>query len=353
MHRAAFIVFVLVMGCTRANAAPSIKVLSNASGVLLGGTSTAATMNLGSSNGLGVGPASGVTAVMLGTGPVFTSPVSISVSGFSGAGTSVTVTAYVSSNFAHGGGASPSVMVMQCLAADCTSSASHTALSLNSGSPSTLRTGLSNATFNWNVGALILYLNGSSAFTGTESAVVTFRAVDVNDTTRSATATLTISTTVQQVVQLGLDTSAGLAVTAGTTTSYLIDFGTVDGLGVSTGAGASRTVEASGARYSSRYRIRPAFSSMSSTTATVRMYVSSNFAHTGLLQLQDSASGASGSFAAISTNSAPAQQTVISSAAASKADLTRYLGLFVFNINGSGAYTGADSAVITYTVVVP
>ena len=58
---------------------------------------------------------------------------------------------------------------------------------------------------------------------------------------------------------------------------------------------------------------------MASTTGTVRMYVSSNSAHTGLLQLQDSRTGAANSFAAISTNSAAASQTLIGLSAASQA----------------------------------
>ena len=83
------------------------------------------------------------------------------------------------------------------------------------------------------------------------------------------------------------------------------------------------------------------------------MYVSANFAHPALLQLQDSSTGASNNFSAISTNSAAASQTLISSTAVSKASLTRYLGLFVFALNGASAFVGADNAVITYTVIVP
>jgi len=154
-------------------------------------------------------------------------------------------------------------------------------------------------------------------------------------------------------VQFSLDTVSGPAVTGGSTTNYLIDFGTVDGLGVSSGNGATRSTSASGALYSTSYLVKPAFSSMTSTTGTVRMYVSANFAHTALLQLQDSSTGASNSFGAISTNSAAGSQTLISSTAASKASLTRYLGLFVFAVNGASAFVGADNAVITYTLIVP
>ena len=241
-----------------------------------------------------------------------------------------------------------------CIAADCTVAANHLLLSTSSAAPTTIRTALANgASFSTNDGALIVYVNGSTAFTGTETATITFTAIDANNTSHNDTATLTIRSTVQTAVQFSLDTGSGPAVTGGSTTDYLIDFGTVDGLGVSSGNGATRSTSAGGALYSTSYLVKPAFSSMTSTTGTVRMYVSANFAHPALLQLQDSSTGASNNFSAISTNSAAASQTLISSTAVSKASLTRYLGLFVFAVNGASAFVGADNAVITYTVIVP
>lgn len=354
MRTAVIALFVFVMYTEAAFAAAAITLTSAASGVVLGGTTHVATMNVGTGNGLGVGTAAGgVQRVLLASGPTYSSPLTASLSGW-GNGASVSVTAYVSTNFVHGGGATPLMRVTYCIAADCTVAANHLVLSTSSATPTTIRSGLANnASFSTNNGALIVYVNGSSAFTGTETATVTFTAIDANNTAHSDTATLTISSTVQTAVQFSLDTASGLGVTAGSTTDYLIDFGTVDGLGVSSGNGATKSTSATGARYSTSYLVRPAFSSMTSTTGTVRMYVSSNFAHTALLQLQDSSTGAANTFSAISTNSAPASQTVISSAAASKTDITRYLGLFVFVVNGASAFVGADSAVVTYTLIVP
>jgi hypothetical protein len=340
--------------CTPAAAAVSISVSSAGGGVTLGGSGSAGTMNVGNGNGLGVGTAgTNVTRVVLASGPAYTSPFTLSLAAWGGTA-SVTVTAYVSGNFAHGAGATPLMRATYCIAADCTVAANHQTLSTSAGSPSALRSGLANnATFTANVGALIVYVNGGTAFTGLDSATITFTAVDANNTAHTATATLTVSATVQTAVQFSLDTASGVGVTGGTTTDYLIDFGTVDGLGVSSGNGATKSTSATGALYSTSYLVRPAFSSMSSTTGTVRMYVSSNFAHTALLQLQDSTTGASNSFSAISTNSAAGSQTVISGSAASRTDITRYLGLYAFAVNGAGAFVGADSAVITYTLIVP
>ena len=354
MRTAVVALLVIVLYAEGAFAAAAITLSSSASGVVLGGNSGAATMNVGTGNGLGVGTAAtGVRRVTLASGPTYSSPFTVSLSGWGGSA-AVTVTAYVSTNFAHGSGATPLMRATYCIAADCTVATNHLVLSTSSAAPTTIRTALANnASFSTNDGALIVYVNGSTAFTGTETATITFTAIDANNTANRDTATLTISSTVQTAVQFSLDTGSGPAVTGGSTTNYLIDFGTVDGLGVSSGNGATRSTSAGGALYSTSYLVKPAFSSMTSTTGTVRMYVSANFAHTALLQLQDSSTGASNSFGAISTNSAAGSQTLISSTAASKASLTRYLGLFVFAVNGASAFVGADNAVITYTLIVP
>jgi len=352
--RTAVMLLVVMAWAGQTQAAPTIHLQSAPSGVSLAGSLNAVTMNLGNGNGLAVGtPAIGVVLASLASGPVYSSAFTVSLTGWGG-GASISVTAYVSANFVHAGGASPLVAVMHCQAADCTVAANQQQLSTSSASPTAIRSGVADKTnFTSNVGALIGYVNGGSAFTGPDSATITFTAVDTANTGHSDTVTLTVSTTVQQAVQFSLATAGGLPVSAGGSTDYLVDFGTVDGLGVSSGNGTTVSVTPAGARYSSPYLARPAFSSMTSTTGTVRMYVSGNFAHTNLLQLQDSATGAANTFGAISTSATPAQQTVISTSAQSKVSITRYLGLFVFNINGPGAFTGADSAVITYTLIVP
>jgi hypothetical protein len=355
MRGAAIALILILCGSGAAVAAPtpSMKLASSASGVTLGGTTNAATMNLGNGNGLAVGTAtSGVSRVGLATGPLYSSPFSISLTGW-GNNPSLTVTAYLSANFAHGSGTSPQLRAMYCVASDCTSAANQLALSTSPIAPSTLRSAAGNGSFTVSVGALIAYLNGSSAFTGTEMATIVLTASDANDIAHTDLATLTITSTVQQAVSFTLDTATAVSVTDGTTTSYLVDFGTVDAFGVSTGNGATRSVTGTGTLYSTIYLIRPAFSSMTASAATVRMFVSSNFAHTGLLQLQDSSTGTSNNFAAISTNAAAGSQTVVTSSAQSKLDITRHLGLFVSHLNGANAFVGADSAVITYTLIVP
>ncbi len=350
--RMALMMLIVAGWAGQVEAAPTILLKSAPSGVPLTGTNNAVSMNLGAANGLAAGtPAAGVVIALKTAGPVYSSDFTVSLNGFGG-GASISVTAYVSSNFAHA--ASSAITAMQCQAADCTVDNSEQPLSTSSGSPTVIRSGLADkATFTSNVGALVAYLNGGSAFTGADSASIIFQAIDSKNNTHSDTVTLTITTTVQQAVQLALDTAGTISIGPGGSSDFAADFGAVDGLGASSGNGAamSRSTSPLGARYSSTYRITPAFSSMPVTQGTVRMYVSSNFAHPSLLQAQDSGDGTS--FSAISTNSTFTQQTLISGAAQSKAPITRYLGLFVFNINGADAYSGSDSATITYTVIVP
>ena len=104
-----------------------------------------------------------------------------------------------------------------------------------------------------------------------------------------------------------------------------------------------------GERYSTPYLLQPSFAGFSSTTATIRAYVSTDFAHPSQLELQDSTSGAS--FAALSKSAGI--PTTLTVAAASGATLTRYLGLFVSGQNGPGVFTGSDNATVTFTLIVP
>jgi len=77
--------------------------------------------------------------------------------------------------------------------------------------------------------------------------------------------------------------------------------------------------------------------------------VSSNFVHSTVLVLKDaSVSGSPYSSISISVGSQTSLPT-----ASSGVNLTRYLGLFVSNLSGGGAFTGADNATLTYTLSVP
>jgi len=91
-------------------------------------------------------------------------------------------------------------------------------------------------------------------------------------------------------------------------------FGNVNGLGVGPGAGLTTVAAAGGVIYSTPYLLNPAYGDFTSTTA--------------------------------------ATPTVITTTAADRSSITRYLGLFV-GLNTAAPFIGTDSATLTYTMTVP
>jgi hypothetical protein len=81
----------------------------------------------------------------------------------------------------------------------------------------------------------------------------------------------------------------------------------------------------------------------------LKLYVSLDFVHPLILEARDAASPG-GPYTAISKSSG--SQTTLTSAA-SASSVTRYLGLFVKDSNGPTAFSGADSATLTYTLTAP
>jgi hypothetical protein len=136
-----------------------------------------------------------------------------------------------------------------------------------------------------------------------------------------------------------------------------MNFGNVNGLGLGTpSAGLTVGSATGGVIYRTPYLIQPSFSSFLSTTASVRVYVSTDFLHPSALELRDAAASG-GPYTAISKLSG--SPTSITSSASSGSTLTRYLGLFVSASSGPGAFPGTaggsapDSATLTYTLIVP
>ena len=99
---------------------------------------------------------------------------------------------------------------------------------------------------------------------------------------------------------------------------------------------------AGGIVYTTPYYLKPAFTDFTSLTATLKVYVSTNFAHPTILQLDDAAA-APGPYNAISTN--VGAQTQMTTTAADRSQITRYLGLFVSLDNTATPYLGADSQI--------
>ena len=163
---------------------------------------------------------------------------------------------------------------------------------------------------------------------------------------------MTLSFNSQSLVtalQLTLSTATG-GVTVNAASDYSVTFGNVNGIGVGPSAGLTVVPQAGGVIYSTPYTLTPAFSNFTSTTGTIKVAVSTNFAHSAVLSLRTAAASA-GPYTTISTS--VASPTQITNTATSRTAVTPYLGLFVSTANGAGAFNGSDSATLTYTLTVP
>ena len=336
-----------------ADAAVNLK-LGNAAGGLtltaVGGNYSAA---FGNMNGLGVGtPTAGLTAIKLSNGSLYYTPYQLSVTGGLAGTDSAYVTAYVSVNFVH----TAALLIESCPSTSgCNASGNYSAMSTNLLSQTTVvpKPGMpKNTPTNAGIAIFLPDNNGASAYTGSaDIAVITFTAFKNSDNSVIDTTTLTLnSNTVQDAVQLQLGTAtSGLPVTPAT--DYSMNFGNVNALGIGPGAGLTTSAQAGGIIYSTPYDLLPAFSAFSSTTASINVCVSTTFTHSAILQLEDSSTGSSGTFSNISTSCGAA--TSLAGSAANRSTFTRYLGLFVSNVNGATAFNGTDTATLTYTLTVP
>lgn len=304
----------------------------------------------GAMNALGLGtPQTGITVTALSTGAIYFSAYEVQFTGLP-AGHNGKLTAYVSTNFNH-----PLALIVEnCPSTGaCTTSAGYSAMSTTAAAPSVVVASTGNATATVGMGLFLPDNDGASAFTGTDSAaVVTYAMTDLTTNHVVATATWTFNqaapaNSVQDAVQLTLATATG-GLTVTTAADYSLSFGNVNGLGI--GATVPTVAAAGGIVYTTPYYLKPAFTDFTSLTATLKVYVSTNFAHPTILQLDDAAA-APGPYNAISTN--VGAQTQMTTTAADRSQITRYLGLFVSLDNTATPYLGADSATLTFTMTVP
>jgi hypothetical protein len=330
----------------------TLDLSSAAGGVVIAGTNPSFSSGFGNVNGLGVGtPTAGVSLLTSGVsgGVLYWTSYNILISSLVGNHTA-TVSAYVSTNFAR-----PSILILwSCYpSSSCSTAANYTTISTSPAAPTPIvpSPGVANGTVTASLGLFVANTNGPGASSGSDSATITFVATDIkNNKTSSVTLGLNNpSENLQTAVQLLLTTApGGVAVSPGA--DFAISFGNVNGLGIGPAAGLSVVPSSGGVIYTTPYLAQPSFSSFVSTTGSVKVYVSMDFVHPAILQLEDAAAS-SGPFVAISKSSgAPSSLTTN---AASGLSLTRYLGLFVSNANGPTAFTGSDSATLTYTLTVP
>jgi hypothetical protein len=302
-------------------------------------------------NALGLGtPLAGLTVTALSNGAIYFTPFQVRFQGLGG-GKTASLTAYVSTNFAH-----PAAQIFQnCPStAACTTSGGYSTMSTVQAAPSTVVASMGNTTVTAGLGIFLPDNDGASAFSGVDNTgVITFTMRDLSNNNVLATATFsfnaTPNNTVQTAVRLTLATATG-GLTVTPAADYSMNFGNVNGLGFGPGAGLTTLAAAGGVIYRTPYVLQPVFTDFTSTTATIKTFVSTNFAHPAILVLRDAAVTA-GPYANIGTTAGTATQ--ITNTAANRSSITRFLGLFVANTNGATAFTGSDSATLTFTLTVP
>ncbi|MGC2742301.1 MAG: hypothetical protein WA672_03880 [Candidatus Angelobacter sp.] len=306
----------------------------------------------GTMNALGIGtPGTGVTVIPLTNGALYLTHYQITISGLPNPHRGA-VTAFVNSNFTN-----PTALILQSCPSSsaCNASGNFSAISLVAAAPTTIvaAPGIADQTVTAGLAIFVPDNNGASSFTGVDTARITLTATDTTNNKNFATAEIRLDTpvgeTVQSAVRLTLATATGgLTITPGA--DFSMNFGNVNGLGFGPGAGLTTVAAAGGVVYSTPYILQPAFSAFRSTTGTIKTFVSTTFAHPTILILRDAAASA-GPYNNIGTTAATATQ--ITTTAADRSSITRFLGLFVSNTNGATAFRGSDSATLTFTMTVP
>lgn len=172
--------------------------------------------------------------------------------------------------------------------------------------------------------------------------------------TNTIAPTLKVSVTVQSAIQLTLSTGSGCTVNSGGGADFNMSFGNVDALGINVPACGNQfaptTPGVTNAFYYTDYKLTPIFTSQPVSTNTLNAYVSTNFGKANLTVVQsNSAPATSAALTAMSTN--VAAQTSVGTNLASATAVTRYIGVSIAPTNAAGL-TGADSAIITYTLTV-
>jgi hypothetical protein len=351
--KAALVILLLIVLTAPSWAGANFDLTSVAGGITLTQVGNNYIASFGTLNALGIGtPAAGVTVIPLNNGALYFTPYSLFVHGGLAAGHTGTVTAFASSNFGH-----PIALILQSCpsTSSCNTAGQFSNMSINAGAQTTVipAPGVAKGqTVNAGLAIFVPDNNGANAFSGTDSTTISFTMTDFTTGTTIETLQLSLnnpSETLQTAVRLTLATAAG-GLTVTPASDFSMNFGNVNGLGFGPGAGLTTVASAGGVIYSTPYLLQPAFTDFTSTTATIKTFVSTNFAHPALLVLRDAAASA-GPYANIGTTAGTATQ--ITNTATSRSSITRFLGLFVSNVNGTTAFRGSDSATLTFTLTVP
>lgn len=163
-------------------------------------------------------------------------------------------------------------------------------------------------------------------------------------------ASLTLSATAETAVTLTIATGpSGAAVEPDGAGAFSVSFGNVNGLGIGTPA-ANVTVKKSGggATYTTPITVTPAFSGFDGNTATVKVYQDSSTSSDSQLAAREG--GSEGGVDSVPA--AAGSANTVSASALSGSGITRYVGVFVSNVNGGSKVVGTLAPKFIYTVTV-
>jgi hypothetical protein len=170
----------------------------------------------------------------------------------------------------------------------------------------------------------------------------------------SSSSQLNLTANAQTALQIDISTASGGATVAGATGNtstgvFSLDFGNVNGLGLGApSTGVSVSVQAGGALYTSPVSLTPRYSGFSTSSASVSVLLDGTAGNAaGRSATREGAAAAS--VVAPSTT----VPNIFTSAASNGTAITRYVGVFVSNVNGAGAVNGALSSRLIYQITVP
>src|SRR6266853_4503714 len=238
--KAAFIILVLIVLTPPAWSGANFDLTSAAGGITLTQVGNNYIASFGPLNALGIGtPAGGVTVIPVNNGALYFTPYSLFVHGGLPAGHTGTVSAFASSNFGH-----PIALILQSCpsTSSCNTAGQFSSMSINAGAQTAVipAPGVAkNQTVTAGLAIFVPDNNGANAFSGTDSATISFTMTDFTTGTTIETLQLSLnnpSETLQTAISLTLATAAGgLTVTPGV--DFSMNFGNVNGLGFGPGAG--------------------------------------------------------------------------------------------------------------------
>ena len=163
---------------------------------------------------------------------------------------------------------------------------------------------------------------------------------------------LNLTGTILSAIQLDISTASGGATVVGGTGSsstgiFSMDFGNLNGLNLGSSAtGVTAAEQSDGVLYSSPVKLMPRFTGLLSNNASISVYVDPLGSNaSGLAAAREGAN--TGSMGALST----VTPNIFTTTANNGVPITRYVGLYVGNLSGTGVLSGATNVRYIYQLV--